>query len=164
MRKLYFRKLFKGIKYAVVFFLIYILGANVLVTIANFFKDAPLLQLLVLMGIPALIVFVWASFKRAKERELGKVYKKDLGMDAGNIKAELAYVLKSNDYRAELLSGITYAILLGAWLTLPGSVPALPIRLLNCLIYVVMIFAVYAIGDLASWLWVHGKFRKDELL
>ena len=164
MGKLYFQKLVKGIKYAAVFFLIYIFGANVLVTIANFFKDVPLLQMVTLLGIPAIIVFVWASVKRVKDREKGKAYKKDLGMELGNIRSELGYVIKSFDFKAELLSGLTYAVLLSAWLTLPGNVPAFPIKLLNCLIYIVFIFVVYALGDLFSWLWVHGKFRKDELL
>ena len=85
MGKLYFQKLVKGIKYAAVFFLIYIFGANVLVTIANFFKDTPLLQLLVLMGIPAVIVFIWASVKRSKDREQGKAYKKALGMESAEL-------------------------------------------------------------------------------
>ena len=164
MGKLYFRKLIKGIKYAVVFFLVYIFGSNLLVTIANFFKNAPALQLIVVLGFPALILFVWASIKHTRDRDAGKAYRAALGDHAGEIKAELSYVLTSADYRAELLSGLTYALLISAWLTLPGSVPALPIRLLNCLIYFAMITVVYAVGNLLSRLWVNRSFRKDDLL
>ena len=164
MGKLYFRKLVKGIKYVAVCMLVYVFGANVLVTLANFFKNAPILQLLVIMGVPALVVWFWASAKRSREKALGKAYKKELGESAGRLKAELSCVLRSTDYRMELLSGVTYAFLISAWLTLPGTIPSFPIRLLNCLIYFVMISVFYALGDLLSWLWVHSQFRKDDLL
>lgn len=164
MGKLYFRKLKRGFKYVVVCLLVYVFGANVLVTVANFFKDAPVLQLLVIMGLPGLVSWFWASVKRSHDKELGRAYKKEMGDAAGNFKAELSRVLKSSGYRAELLSGITYALLISAWLTLPGSMPALPIRLINCLIYFVMIAVAYALGDLLSWLWVNSQFRKDDLL
>jgi hypothetical protein len=164
MGKLYFRKLVKGFKYVAVCMLVYVFGANVLVTIANFFKEVPILQLLVVMGIPGLVSWFWASVKRSHEKELGRAYKKEMGDAAGNFKDELTRVLTSRDYRAELLSGFTYALLISAWLTLPGSMPALPIRLINCLIYFVMIAVAYALGDLLSWLWVNSKFRKDDLL
>lgn len=164
MGKLYFKKLLSGVKYTLVFFIIYIFGANVLVTIANFFKEMPVLQLLVLMGIPALIVFVWGSLKRVKDKERGKAYKKELGQKLGEMSYELPYIFKSLDYRAELISGATYAILISALLNLPGNVTPMPIRLLNFAIYLVLIFVVYALGDFLSWLWVHHKYRKDDLL
>lgn len=164
MGKLYFRKIVKGIKYVAVCMLVYVFGANALVTLANFFKNAPILQLLVVMGVPALVVWFWASFKRSREKELGKAYKKEMGDAAGNLKAELTRILKSPDYRAELLSGGTYALFISALLTLPGTIPAFPIRLLNCFIYLVLIFVFYALGDTLSWLWVNSKFRKDDLL
>ncbi len=164
MGRLYFGKLIKGFKYVAVCLLVYVFGANVLVTVANFFKEAPILQLLVIMGVPGLVVWFWASFKRSREKELGRAYKKEMGDSAGNLKAELTRVLKSRDFRAELLSGVTYALLISALLTLPGSMPALVIRLLNCLIYFVLISVSYALGDLLSWLWVNSKFRKDDLL
>ncbi len=164
MGKLYFRKLKRGFKYVAVCLLVYVFGANVLVTVANFFKDAPILQLLVIMGIPGLVSWFWASVKRSHDKELGRAYKKEMGDSAGNLKAELTRVLGSRDYRAELLAGITYALLISAWLTLPGSIPPLPIRLLNCLIYFVMISVAYALGDFLSWLWVNSRFRKDDLL
>ena len=163
MKKLYFKKLVSGIKYALVFFLIYIFGSNMLVTIANFFKDLPILQLVVVMGIPALIVFAWASIKRLRDKDLGKAYKKAMA-GANGLSAELSLVVKSNDYKAELWSGGTYALLIGAWLALPSATVALPIRLISLAIYFVLIFVVFGVGDLLSWLWVHGKFRKDDLL
>ena len=107
MRKLFFQKLVRGIKYVLIFLAVYILGANVLVTIANFFKDHPLVQMLVLLGIPAVIVFFMASSKRSKDRDRGRAYKKDLGEERGRFKAELCYVLRSPDYRAELLAAVT---------------------------------------------------------
>ena len=164
MRKLYFQKLIRGIKYVLIFLAVYILGANVLVTIANFFKDYPFLQMLILLGIPAVIVFFMASSKRAKDRDRGRAYKKDLGEQRGNLKAELGYVLKSDDYRAELLAGATYMILFVAFTLLSNGFANFGFRLLYDLAVGVVIVAVFAAGDLLSWLYVHKKLGKDELI
>lgn len=164
MRKLYFQKLTRGIKYVLIFLAIYILGANVLVTLANFFKEYPLIQMLVLLGIPAVIVFFMASSKRAKDRDKGKAYKAALGFDAGNLKAEMGYVLKSADYRTELLAGATYVILFIMFTLLSGGFANFAFRLVYNLIMGAIIVVVFALCDLLSWLYVHRKFRKDELL
>lgn len=164
MRKLYFQKLTRGIKYVLIFLAVYILGANVLVTIANFFKEHPIVQMLILLGIPAVIVFFMASAKRAKDRDKGKAYKAALGDDAGNLKAEMGYILKSADYRTELLAAVTYVILFIAFTLLSGGFVNFAFRLLYDLAVGAVIVVVYAAGDLLSRLYVHGKFRKDELL
>ena len=164
MRKLYFQKLIRGIKYVLIFLAVYILGANVLVTIANFFKDHPFLQMLILLGIPAVIVFFMASSKRSKDRDRGKAYKKDLGEQRGNLKAELGYILKSADYRAELLAGATYMILFVAFTLLSNGFANFAFRLLTDLLVGIVIIAVFAVVDFLSWLYVHKKFRADSLM
>ena len=164
MRKLYFQKLVRGIKYVLIFLAIYILGANVLVTVANFFKEYPVVQMLVLLGIPAVIVFIMASSKRSKDRDKGKAYKTALGDRAGEIKAEFGYVLKSADYKTELLAGATYVLVFITVSILAGGFANFLFRLLTDLAVGAVIVVVYAAGDLLSWLHVHRKFRKDELL
>ncbi|MBQ9779764.1 MAG: hypothetical protein IJW00_02350 [Clostridia bacterium] len=164
MRKLYFQKLVRGIKYVLIFLAVYILGANVLVTLANFFKEYPFIQMLVLLGIPAVIVFFMASSKRAKDRDKGKAYKAALGFQAGNLKAEIGYILKSADYRTELLAGVTYILLFIAFTLLSGGFANFAFRLLYDLAMGAVIAAVFALCDLLSWLYVQRKFRKDELL
>ena len=164
MRKLYFQKLVRGIKYVLIFLAVYILGANVLVTVANFFKDYPILQMLVLMGIPAVIVFIMASSKRSKNKDKTKAYKAALGDLSGNPKAELGYVLKSADYRAELLAAATYTILYIAVALLSKGFANFLFRLLYDLAVGAVMIVVFGVVDLLSWLYVHGKSRKDELL
>jgi len=164
MGKLYFQKLRKGIKYALVYFLTYIFGSNLLVTVANFFKGVPVLQLLIVLGIPGVIIFVWGSVTRWRDKEKGKAYKKALELKAGNFKAEIGYLFGLRDFKAELFSGVTYALLISALLTLPGTMPAWPIRLLNWLIYFVIFSVVYALGNFVSWVWVQKKYRNDDLL
>ncbi len=164
MRKLYFQKLVRGIKYVLIFLAVYILGANVLVTVANFFKDHPFVQMLVLLGIPAVIVFIMASSKRGKDRDRGRAYKKDLGDQRGNVKDELGYILKSADYRAELLAGATYMILFIVFMLLSGGFANFVFRLVYNLVMGIIIVAVFAVLDFLSWLLVHKKFRKDDLL
>ena len=164
MRKLYFQKLVRGIKYVLIFLAVYILGANVLVTVANFFKDHPFIQMLILLGIPAVIVFIMASSKRGKDRDRGRAHKKDLGDQRGNFKAELGYILKSADYKAELLAGCTYMILFLTFTLLSGGFKNFAFRLLYDLVMGAIIVAVFAAADLLSWFLVYKKFRKDELL
>ncbi len=164
MRKLYFQKLVRGIKYVLIFLAVYIFGANVLVTIANFFKDHPLIQSLILLGIPAVIVFIMASSKRLKDRDHGKQYKKDLGDRMGNLKSELGYVLMSDDYKAELLSAVTYVVLFTTVMLLAGGFANFVSRLVSDLIIGGIFLLAYALGNLLSWLYVHRKYAKDELI
>ncbi len=164
MRKLFFQKLVRGIKYVLIFLAVYILGANVLVTIANFFKDHPLVQMLVLLGIPAVIVFFMATSARGKDRDRGKVYKQALGDRQGNFQAELGYVLRSADYRAELLAAVAYVLLYVIIMVLPKGGEGFALRLLTDLLVGVIIVAVFAVVDLVSWLRVHKKFRLDKMI
>ena len=164
MRKLYLTKLLRGIKYILIFLAVYILGANILVTVANFFKENPILQLLIVMGIPAAIVFFMASSKRRKDRDKGKAYKQALGDLAGHFSSELRYVLTSEDYRAELLSGGTYVLIYILVMLPKNGFDNFLGRLLTDLAVGAVLFLAFALGNLLSWLYVHRNFRKDELL
>ena len=164
MRKLYFQKLIRGIKYVLIFLAVYVLGANVLVTLANFFKEYPLIQMLVLLGIPAVIVFFMAFSKRAKDRDKAKAYKKDLGEERGRFKAEMSYALKSDDYKAELMAAATYIILFLAFTLLSNGFANFVSRLVYDLVIGVVIWGVFAAVDFLSWLYVHKKVRDDSLM
>lgn len=164
MPKLYFQKLVRGIKYVLIFLAVYILGANVLVTVANFFKDHPLIQMLVLLGIPAVVVFFMVSASRGKDRDKGKAYKAALGDRAGSLKSELGYILTSADYKTELLAGATYTLLYVLIALFAGGTQNFASRLASDLLIGVILVAVFAVADLLSWLRVYSKFRKDELL
>ncbi|MBO5043318.1 MAG: hypothetical protein J6D87_10185 [Clostridia bacterium] len=164
MRKLYFTKLIRGIKYLLIFLAVYILGNNVLFTVANFFKEIPVLQILVLYGIPTVITFLMVSSKRYKDSDRGKAYKQALGDRRGNVKAELVYVLKSPDYPMEILAACTYFIVFILFTLLTGGMQNLVFRLLFDLVLFVIAIAVYAVCDLLSWLYVHTRFRRDELI
>ena len=164
MRKLYLTKLLRGSKYILIFLAVYILGANILVTVANFFKENPLVQMLIVLGIPAVIVFFMASSKRRKDRDEGKAYKKALGDLAGHAGSELRYVLSSRDYRAELLAGGTYVLLYTLVMLLKNGTEHFLLRLISDVAVGAVLFLAFAVGNLLSWLYVHRHFRKDELI
>ena len=164
MRKLYLTKLVRGIKYLLIFLAVYILGNNLLFTVANFFKEIPILQILVLYGVPTAITFLMVSSKRYKDRERGREYKKALGEKRGNFKAELAYVLKSPDYPVEILAAATYFVVFMLFTLLTGGMQNLVSRLIMDLVLFAIGIVVYAVCDLLAWLYVHRKYRLDDLL
>ena len=164
MRKLYLTKLVRGIKYLLIFLAVYILGNNLLFTVANFFKEIPILQILVLYGVPTVITFLMVSSKRYKDRDHGREYKKALGEKRGKFKSELAYILRSPDYPMEILAAATYFIVFMLFTLLTGGMQNLGARLLIDLVLFVIGIVVYAVCDLLAWLYVHYKFRRDELI
>lgn len=164
MKKLYLQKLIHAVKYVLIFLVVYIFGANVLVTMANFFKDTPFLQSLVILGVPGVIVFIMATVKRGKDKEKCRAYKAALGDKRGKLTAELAYVLTSPDYIAELLAALTYVLLYIAFALISKGTANFLFRLGYDLAVGAVILAVYAIGNLISRLLVQKRFRGDGLM
>ena len=159
MFKLYLRTLKKSIKYAAILLGVYFLGSYVLVTIANFFKDLPLLQSLILLGTPALICFGVSIKVRKNDRERSKLYRNASETFHLKVGADLKKLFRSKEFWMEVAVFCTYlAILCIIGGRIFFTTPAVTLILL--------LFAtgVFMLLDTVSWLIVHKEYLKDKII
>ena len=159
MFKLYLRTLKKSIKYAAILLGVYFLGSYVLVTIANFFKDVPLLQSLILLGTPALICFGVSIKVRINDRETAKIYRNVSEAFHLKVGADIKQLLRSKSFWLEVAAFCTYLILLcligGRIIFTTPAVTTL--MLISCV-------GVFMLLDSVSWLIVHREYLKDKII
>lgn len=166
MKKLYFKKLRIGLLYALIMFMIYFIGANLLITLSNFFKNHAFIQMLIIAGIPSAILFFIATYYRKNNKDKMKSYNRSVPYEKLKLKDDIIYTLKSPDFRCELLSEMT---LLGAYSLITcfkavhsrGTV-ALPGVLLTSITITLAITALYAVADVTSWIVVHKHYLTDR--
>ena len=159
MLKIYLRTLKKSIKYAAILLGVYFLGSYVLVTIANFFKDLPLLQSLILLGTPALICFGFSIKVRKNDRERSKLYRNASETFHLKVGADLKKMFRSKEFWMEVAVFCTYlAILCIIGGRIIFSTPAVTaLMLISCV-------GVFMLLDTVSWLIVHRAYLKDKII
>lgn len=166
MKKLYFKKIKSGIIYALIMYLIYGIGADVLVTLSNFF-ERPVLRISVTLGIPTLILFIVATHYRTNNTEKFKEYNKSVKRDSLEPLKDIVYILRSADFWCEVLAALTLigiylfpTLLIGA--TKTGGAAAIPKALLSIVISLAVAITCYAVADMISWLVVHRNYLADR--
>lgn len=159
MFKLYLRTLTKSIKYAAILLGVYFLGSYILVTIANFFKDVPLVSALILLGTPALICFGVSIKVRKNDRERSKLYRNASETFHLKVGADLKKLFRSKEFWMEVAVFCTYlAILCIIGGRIIFSTPAVTaLMLISCV-------GVFMLLDTVSWLIVHRAYLKDKII
>lgn len=159
MFKLYLRTLTKSIKYATILLGVYFLGSYILVTIANFFKDVPLVSSLILLGTPALICFGVSIKVRKNDRERSKLYRNASETFHLKVGADLKKLFRSKEFWMEVAVFCTYlAILCIIGGRIIFSTPAVTaLMLISCV-------GVFMLLDTVSWLIVHRAYLKDKII
>lgn len=155
MAKLCIKKIFKGLLYAILFYTVYLLLGNVLITISNFFKNT-FITFMFIVGIPAFIVSMRIYRGRRDNSENKKKYmddNKDTKMSFGN---EFKYIIKLKEFQAEMIS--IAIIILGIISAALSSKENLS---------VIAVFSLYApilAGiDFLIWYLVHRYWRKNNM-
>ena len=167
MKKIYFKKLKRGIGYALIMYLIYGVGADILVTLSNFFKEYPFVQLLITVGIPATILFCVASYYRINDSEKFKAYNRAVPYDELKIKDDLLYTLKSPDLHGDILVALT---LIGVYLVPSIAIPiirvggarAIFVALLSTFVTLLVAMLFYTAADIISWTVTHKHYLLDR--
>ena len=159
MFKLYLRTLTKSIKYAAILLGVYFLGSYILVTIANFFKDVPLVSALILLGTPTLIAFGISIKVRKNDRELSKAYRNASETFHLQVGADLKRLFRSKEFWMEVAVFCTYlAVLCIIGGRIIFSTPAVTaLMLISCV-------GVFMLLDTVSWLIVHRAYLKDKII
>lgn len=167
MKKLYFKKLKRGIIYALIMYVIYGIGADLLVTLSNFFLEHPLLQLLIIVGIPAFILFYAATYYRINDNDKFKAYNRSVAYDKLNLGKDIIYTLRSNDLRGDVLVALT---LIGIYVFPSIIIPAvraggarvIPIALLWSALTLIAALVFYTVADIISWIITHKYYLVDR--
>ena len=159
MFKLYLRTLKKSIKYAAIILGIYFFGSFLLVTVANFFKDVPLVSTLILLGTPTMIAFGVSIKVRKRDGELSKLYRNASETFHLQVGKDLRMILRSKSFWMEVAAFCTYLLIL----CLVGGriIFTTPAFTTVLLILLVLLFAAL---DAASWLIVHKAYLKDKVV
>ena len=159
MFKLYLRTLKRSIKYAAILFGVYFLGSYVLVTVANFFKDVPLVSSLILLGTPALICFGMSIKVRINDRETAKIYRNASETFHLKVGADLKKLFCAQAFWMEVAAFCTYLALLciiGGRIIFTTPVVTI-LMLISCV-------GVFMLLDAGSWLIVHREYLKDKII
>ncbi len=167
MKKLYFKKLKRGIIYAIIMYVIYGIGADLLVTLSNFFKEHPFVQTLIIVGIPAIILFSAATYYRANDNDKFKAYNRSVPYDKLKLGRDIIYTLRSPDLWGDVLVALT---LIGVYLFPTVIIPAvrangakaIPIALLSSTLTLLIALAFYTAADIISWLVTHKHYLADR--
>lgn len=167
MRKLYLKKLKRGIIYALIMYVILFLGENLLVTLSNFFREHPIVQSLVIVGIPAIILFCAATYYRSNDNDKFKSYNRSVPYDRLNLGKDIIYTLRSRDLWGDALVAVT---LIGVYLIptviIPtiraGGVKAIPVALLSGMLTLLIAVALYTVADVISWTITHKHYLADR--
>lgn len=166
MKKIYFKKIKRGIIYALILYLIYGVGADILVTLSNFF-ERPLLRIAITLGIPTVILFIMATHYRTNDTEKFKEYNKSVTYEKLPITKDALYIVRSKDFLGEILAAVTLigiylfpTLLIGA--TKTGGAAAIPKALLSIVISLAVAITCYAVADVISWLIVHRNYLADR--
>ena len=167
MKKLYFKKLKRGIIYALIMYVIYGVGADLLVSLSNFFREHPIVQLLIIVGIPAVILFYAATYYRANDNDKFKAYNRSVPYDKLKLGKDIIYTLRSPDLWGDVLVAVT---LIGIYLIpsiiIPairaGGAKAIPIALLSSFLTLAAGVAFYTVADIISWTITHKHYLADR--
>lgn len=159
MFKIYLRTLKKSIKYAAIILGIYFFGSFLLVTLANFFKEAPFLQNLILLGTPTLIAFGVSIKVRKNDRDLSKSYRNASETFHLRVGHDLKQMLCSKSFLMELAVFCTYL----AILCVIGGRIIFRTPLFTAFMLVGCVF-LFAALDAVSWLVVHKAYLKDKII
>lgn len=167
MKKIYIKKLKRGIGYALIMYLIYGVGADILVTLSNFFKEHPFVQILITVGIPAAILFYAATYYRINDTAKFKAYNRSVPYDKLKLKDDLLFTLKSPDLHGDILSALT---LIGVYLIPTIAIPvlraggarAIPVALLSTALTLLIAMAFYTAADIISWTITHKNYLLDR--
>ena len=167
MRKLYLKKLKRGIIYALIMYVIYGVGADLLVSLSNFFREHPVVQLLIVVGIPSIILFYAATYYRANDNDKFKSYNRSVPYDKLKLGKDIIYTLRSRELWGDVLVAIT---LIGVYLIptilIPtirgGGSKAIPIALLATSLTLVIAVGCYTVADIISWIITHKHYLTDR--
>ncbi len=167
MGKLYLKKLKRGIIYALIMYAILFLGENLLVTLSNFFREHPFIQVLVIVGIPAIILFYAATYYRANDNDKFKAYNRSVPYDKLKLGKDIIYTLRSPDLWGDVLVAAT---LIGVYLIptvmIPtiraGGAKAIPMSLLSSGLTLLASLVFYTVADIISWIITHKHYLADR--
>ena len=169
MLKLYLKKLLTIGFYWILFFAICVIGYNALFTVSNFLKIKFIMYILI-MGIPAFIIFEIVYHCRCNNLENKRSYisnNKDLKM---NFKNEFYYILKFPDFQAEILSFATiilgFFIFIAIQIVRASDVPLYAQLFAGLITGVLMLAigsAIYFALDFLFWVLVHITWRKHNM-
>lgn len=167
MKKIYFKKLKRGIIYAIIMYVIYGIGADILVTLSNFFNEHPFLQTLIVVGIPAIILFCVATYYRTNDTDKFKAYNRSVPYDKLKLGKDILYTLRSPDLWGDVLVALT---LIGVYLIptiiIPmvraGGARAIPVALLSSILTLLIAVAFYTVADIISWTVTHKNYLLDR--
>ncbi len=167
MGKLYLKKLKRGIIYALIMYVILFLGKNLLATLSNFFRERPFVQMLVVVGIPAIILFYAATYYRANDNDKFKSYNRSVPYDKLKLGKDIIYTLRSSDLWGDVLVATT---LIGVYLVPTVMIPtirvggarAIPAALLSSALALLVSVALYTVADIISWTITHRHYLADR--
>lgn len=160
MLKLFIRTLWKSVKYVGIFLGVYFIGNTLLtVTLANFFKDVPLIPTLIVLGIPAAVVFFVSLYVRINDKDRAKQYRNKVKSHVFHIGKDLANIVLSKEFMIDLLVFCTYFLLL----SLVGGRIIFHSNIGETIVLLMIAFFLYGMLDMLSWLCTHIRYLKDEV-
>ena len=152
------RHICRSIKYALVFIGIYFIGGLLLtVTLANFFESVPLLPVLIVLGLPAAVIWLLSVHIRKKDKEAAKRYRTEMNSKQFSMVSDFWGIVCSKEFRMEL--GIWFAYIM--LLCLLGWRIVSHVNIFVTLLEILGASAVYGVLDGLSWLYVHTQYLRD---
>lgn len=158
MKKLYFKKLFSIIAYAVICYLIYLVGFNFLSLLANWFENI-IVRFAIFFGIPLIIVLIRIYNKRFEMQELRRAYLTQVNRECLIFKDEWRYMIKFSHFSAEICAFITIFLPLSMFIGFARESFGL-IGFLVGLLFLIGFVTVSVTTDFVLWLLVHNTWRK----
>ena len=157
MAKLCVRKIFKGLVYGALFYVIYLLLGNILITLSNFFKNT-FMTFFIVVGIPAFIVSMRIYRRRRDDSDNKRKYiedNKDTKMTFAN---EVKYIFVFKEFQSEIISiGIIIFAIIIFMTSFSSNVNWSIIAILS-------LYAPILVGiDFTIWYLVHRYWRKNNM-
>ncbi len=159
MKKLYFKKLWSIIVYALTCFAIYFIGFSIISLIANFFKN-PIVRLIILLGIPLTIILIRIYNKRLENSEMRREYLASVNQEHSALKDEWQYMIKFPHFLAEVFAFSTLTFLF-TFVTIIGIAVPFAVRIFSMLIVFIISAGLYFVIDFGLWMLVHRTWKKE---
>ena len=160
MVKLYFKKLGLMFFYVFLVFFIYYIGFGLLKTIANFF-ELPIIKYGVLFGVPTAIILISIYRHRIEKNEFRRSYLESTDKEKLILKNELRYMLKFDDFLAEMYSFATIIFPFVIAIGVGSQAPWYADIIAGILVFGVFLGFLFVL-DFAFLIIVHMKWRKDS--
>lgn len=161
MAKLCLKKFLWMLAYSALFFALYLLGFNILTTVANLFGNMNVTYLIV-AAVPAVIIAAIVYGRRKNNSENRRKYISDNKDTKMTFKNKLGYIFKSQEFKAEIMASIPFVIFIAVSVSADFSA----VWYMNLFMGIFAFFfdeLGFLALDLVLWFFVHKYWWKNSV-